>query len=295
MEEKPVTGVKRNYKDTMFRMIFKEKVELLSLYNVISGNRYSNPEALEIVTLENAIYMNMKNDLAFVIDCSLNLYEHQSTCSPNMPLRNLFYIARELEMLTGDKSLYSSKPVKFPNPEFIVFYNGPDVSWDKKLMKLSDSYERQTQEPKLELLVTVLNINPGKNAELFEKCNTLWDYMQYVAKVRLYAKTMGINLAVERAVGECIQEGILRKFLQKYKSEALQMSIFEYDEKREIKLIRQDERELGIEFGLKMGIEAFVRDNLEEQISEERIIEKLGKQFQLCYEEAVSWIRACQN
>ena len=114
--------------------------------------------------------------------------------------------------------------------KFIVFYNGPDTTWDKKLMKLSDSYEMQTQEPKLELLVTMLNINPGKNAEIFEKCSTLWDYSQYVAKVRLYAQTMEINLAVERAVAECIKEGILSGFLQKYKSEALQMSIFEYDE-----------------------------------------------------------------
>ena len=87
--------VARNHKDRLFRMIFREKKELLSLYNAVNGTSYTNAEDLEIVTLENAIYMNMKNDLAFIMDSYLNLYEHQSTYSPNMPLRDLFYIAKE--------------------------------------------------------------------------------------------------------------------------------------------------------------------------------------------------------
>lgn len=78
--------VARNHKDRLFRMIFREKKELLSLYNAVNGTSYTNAEDLEIVTLENAIYMNMKNDLAFIMDSYLNLYEHQSTYSPNMPL-----------------------------------------------------------------------------------------------------------------------------------------------------------------------------------------------------------------
>ena len=57
----------RNYKDTLFRMIFREKENLLSLYNAMNGTNYSNPEDLEIVTLENAIYMGMKNDIAFLL------------------------------------------------------------------------------------------------------------------------------------------------------------------------------------------------------------------------------------
>ena len=101
MNKETLYPVQRNYKDTLFRMIFSDKEALLSLYNAISEKDYKDPDELEIVTLENAIYMNKKNDLAFLIDSSLYLYEHQSTDSPNMPLRNLFYISRELEKLTS--------------------------------------------------------------------------------------------------------------------------------------------------------------------------------------------------
>lgn len=98
----------RKYKDTVFRMLFSDRKNLLSLYNAINGTAYENPDDLEIVTLENAIYMGMKNDLAFIIDTNLFLYEHQSTYNPNMPLRDLFYISSEYQKLVDNKSLYSS-------------------------------------------------------------------------------------------------------------------------------------------------------------------------------------------
>lgn len=79
----------RKYKDTVFRMLFSDRKNLLSLHNAINGTAYENADDLEIVTLENAIYMGMKNDLAFIIDTNLFLYEHQSTYNPNMPLRDL--------------------------------------------------------------------------------------------------------------------------------------------------------------------------------------------------------------
>lgn len=69
----------RAYKDTIFRWIFSDKENLLSLYNAIAGKNYKDPEKLTIVTMENAVYMGMKNDLAFVLETGLYLYEHQST------------------------------------------------------------------------------------------------------------------------------------------------------------------------------------------------------------------------
>ena len=295
MNKDKFNPVQRNYKDTLFRMIFSDKEALLSLYNAVSGKDYKDPDELEIVTLENAIYMNKKNDLAFVIDSSLNLYEHQSTDSPNLPMRNLFYITRELEKLTSQKSLYSSKPVMVPTPRFIVFYNGKDTSWERKVEKLSDAYEQKIDYPELELRVTMLNINLGKNNELMKKCKTLFEYMQYVEKVRKYTSSMNISQAVERAVNECIKEGILADFLLKNKAEAVQMSIFEYDEEKEMKLIRQDEREMGIQQGIQQGIregmnkgreegiresiKCFILYNLEEQIQEESIVVKLQRIF----------------
>ena len=299
MKSEKLYPVQRNYKDTLFRMVFSDKEALLSLYNAISEKDYKDPDELEIVTLENAIYMNKKNDLAFLIDSSLHLYEHQSTDSPNMPLRNLFYISRELEKLTSGQTLYGPKQVMVPTPRFIVFYNGSDTSWERKVSKLSDAFEQKTDHPELELLVTMLNINLGKNSEIMNKCQTLLEYMQYVEKVRKYTSIMNINMAVEKAVNESIKEGILADFLLKNKAEAVQMSIFEYDEEREMKLIRQDiweiGREEGREEGFKEGMKCYILVNLEEQMPEESIVANLQKYFGVLPEEGRRLISLCRE
>ena len=246
--------VNRSYKDTLFRMLFQEKEALLSLYNAVGQTDYKDASQLEIVTLENAIYMNMKNDLAFLINLELNLYEHQSTWNPNMPLRDLFYVAKEYEQLIRKETLYSSRLVKLPVPRFLVFCNGrmPDQA-EKIVLKLSDSFEKRTEEPELE--VTVLNINAGCNETLMNACRLLKEYSLYVARVRSYASQMDMNAAVNRAVEECISEGILADFLLKSRAEVVAMSIFEYDEERERELIKKAEFECGKEEGIKAGIE----------------------------------------
>ena len=163
---------RRDYKDTLFRLLFQDRDRLLSLYNAVKGTSYASSEELTVVTLENAVYMNMKNDVAFLVDFQLNLYEHQSTWNPNMPLRNLFYAAKEYQTLTRDQSLYAPQ------------------------------------------LVKILKIAPGKNKELMDTCQTLKEYMLFVERVRLHAKTMAVQAAVHRAVTECIREGILKEFLE---------------------------------------------------------------------------------
>ena len=245
--------VRRDYKDTLFRMIFREKSSLLSLYNAVNNTDYTDPEELEIVTLENAIYMNMKNDLAFVIDFYLNLYEHQSTFSPNMPLRNLFYIARELQNQVETNQLYRTKLVKIPTPRFLVFYNGTKEQPAQQVLRLSDAFLQPTAEPELELVVTMLNINMNKNQEVLEKCRLLKEYMQYIEKVRRYASYMEPKEAVERAVTEAIKEGILKEFLTKYRNEAIAVSIFEYNEELALSYIREDEYQKGHEDGRLEG------------------------------------------
>lgn len=244
-----VPMVNRNYKDTLFRCVFKEKENLLSLYNAVNGTNYEDPNQLEIVTLENAVYMNMKNDLAFIMDFYLNLYEHQSTFSPNMPLRDLFYISKELQTKIKTEDLYSSKLVKIPTPQFIVFYNGTENQPERQLLRLSDTFQQKQEEPDLELKVTMLNVNLGNNQQLLNRCKLLKEYMLYVDRVRRYAKEMELNDAVELAVNECIKENILIDFLTKYRKEAIEVSIFEYNEELTINKIKEDEYDRGVQEG----------------------------------------------
>ena len=234
----------------LFRMIFKEKENLLSLYNAVNGTSHSNVEDLEITTLENAIYMNYKNDVAFVLDFELMLYEHQSTANPNMPLRDLFYVARELQGIVSKKNLYGSALIKIPQPRFAVFYNGRDRQPERRVYRLSDAYEKKGGEPELELKVTAYNVNVGHNAELLSACKVLGEYAQYVQRVRENARAMPLKDAVERAVDSCIKEGILEDFLRKNRAEAIAVSIFEYNEEEHLK----SERELAYRSGREEGL-----------------------------------------
>ena len=247
----------RKYKDTIFRMLFSDKKNLLSLYNALNGKNYSDCDQLEIVTLENAIYMSMKNDLAFILDLALFLWEHQSTYNPNIPLRDLMYIAKEYEKYIKEKgiSLYSNRQQKIPAPQFIVFYNGNRKIGERMEHRLSDAYETSNGEPALELKVLVININEGYNQKLMESCQILKEYAQYVSKVRTYKKTLKLNEAVEKAVEECIQEGILREFFLKHRAEVVAMSIFEYDREWEEEILRKEEFEAGKELGEQLGKE----------------------------------------
>ena len=246
----------RQYKDTVFRMLFSDKKNLLSLYNAINRTSYTDLEQLEIVTLENAVYMGMKNDLAFIINTNLFLYEHQSTYNPNNPLRDLFYIASEYQKIVDKKSLYSSVLQKIPAPRFLVFYNGTKNQDEIHEEYLSEAFENLTGDADLELKVTVLNINEGHNRELMEQCRVLREYAQYVARVRKYVPILGLDGAVARAVSECIKEGILSEFLRRNRAEVEKVSIFEYDKEEEDRKLREAEYEGGWEAGEKAGMEA---------------------------------------
>ena len=246
-------SVKRDYKSRMFTMIFRDKKELLQLYNAVGQRNYEDPELLTINTLENAIYMSMQNDLSFVIDSRLSLYEHQSTYNPNLPLRFLLYLSDLYEKMIIGKNVYGTKVIQIPAPKFIVFYNGKEERPEKEVIKLSDSYMTQGEKVSLELLVDVLNINVGHNKELLQACKTLGDYSEYVYRVREYAKEMSIEEAVDKAIDECIKEDVLREFLERNCAEARAMSIYEYNPEEHIRLEREDAFEDGHKLGRAEG------------------------------------------
>ena len=248
------TTVQRNYKDTIFRMLFKDKENLLSLYNALNKTDYTDVDGLEITTLENAVYMNYKNDVSFVFDYELMLYEHQSTVNPNMPLRDLFYVADILQKRTHDKDLYGSRLISIPSPRFVVFYNGTNLRPERQTRRLSDAYEKKQEHPELELIVTMYNINYGCNEEIMNACKTLKEYAMYVERIRIYARQMPLKEAVEKAVDYCIGAGILSKFLRENRAEAIKMSIYEYDEELHFKTLRDEGYESGYAEGHGIGL-----------------------------------------
>ncbi|MGN1166418.1 MAG: hypothetical protein ACI4S2_08360 [Lachnospiraceae bacterium] len=273
----------REYKSRIFEMVFSEKEALLELYNAANGTNYDDPDLLEINTLKNAIYLGMRNDISFIIDSSLTLYEHQSTYSPNFPLRCLLYVSDLYSAITKDLNLYGKKQIKIPTPHFIVFYNGVDELPDTKEMNLSDAFIVREEEIYLELRLTLININPGYNEKLKGACKTLSDYTKYTARVRNYAKEMKIEEAVERAVTECIQEGILSEFLSKNRAEAIKVSIYEYDFEKHMKQEREENWNAGHEAGVKDLLVTQVRKKLEKGKSIELIANELEEEESVIY------------
>ena len=277
--------VQRNYKDTVSRMLFREPENALSLYNALNGTGYTDASQITFNMLDNAIYMGMQKDISFLIMNEVNLYEHQSTYNLNMPLRDLFYVAELLQVYVKDQSLYSSKLIKLPTPHFVVFYNGVEEKPEKRILGLSEAFEVQTDDPELELKVTILNINPEMNEDLKEKCPVLKQYTQYVEQVRRNSASMPLEQAVEAAIEYCIRQDILKDFLLKQRAEVVKMSIFEYDEEREMELIRRDEREIGEQIGAE-----------KERKKAEQELKKVKENLDKSQENAVqSMISLCQR
>lgn len=250
-----VLNANRMYKSRIFAMLFSDRNELLKLYNAINGTSYDDPDLLQVNTLENAVYMSMQNDVSFIIDMRLNLYEHQSTYSPNLPVRYLLYVADVYSDYTKDMNLYGTKAVKLPTPRFVIFYNAQAEQPDRKELKLSELFSIPDADPSLELKAVMLNINKGHNRKLMETCRTLQDYAEYTFRVREYAAEMPLDLAVEQAITECISEGILADFLRKNRAEAKKVSIYEYDEERHMRQTREEGMEEGYANGFSQGIE----------------------------------------
>ena len=269
-------SVNRTYKSTVFIMLFEDRNNLLELYNGMSGKHYTNPELLEINTLENAIYMSIKNDISFLIDGRLSLYEHQSTYSPNLPLRFLFYISHLYSRMTKDDNLYGTKKVHIPEPEFVIFYNGREEMPERQVLKLSDMYTTKDKQVRLELEAVMLNISGENNHKLKAACHTLREYAIYTDKIRKYTEIMGLSDAVERAIQECIEQGVLKDFLERHRTEAKAMSIFEYDQEKHMR----QEREAAWEDGHLAGIEDGLKSQIEKKLAKGKTLTEIADELE---------------
>lgn len=245
--------VNRIYKDTLFRLLFNDRKNLLSLYNAVNHTSYTNEEYLEINTLENAIYLKVKNDVSFVLNFYLNLYEHQASLNPNMPLRDLFYVSDLLQAITADKNIYSSTLISIPTPRFVVFYNGASEMPEKMVLRLSDSFSHREEEPELELKVVVYNINKGMNQDLLESCQTLKEYAQFVQIFRKNLRQYEKETAAKITIDTCITKNVLSDFLKKHRGEAMAMCLYEYDEEKHMEMERREHYERGLAEGKEEG------------------------------------------
>lgn len=162
-----------------------------------------------------------------------------------MPLRNLFYVTQQLQKIVSEDNLYSTKAIKIPTPRFVVFYNGATTIPERMEYRLSDLFQKPLEHPELELNVTVFNINPGMNEALLEACQLLKEYVQFTTKIREHRKTMDIKTAVNTAVDVCIREGILAEFLTEQRAEVIAMSIFEYNQEKHMKVLKEESWEDG--------------------------------------------------
>ena len=239
----------RRYKDSVFVDFFSEdrtaKTNFLALYNALHGTDYQSTAILKNIRLKQVLYMSFANDVSYLVDNKIIvLAEHQSTINPNMPIRCLEYIARLYEQFYKSKEKYSRKQVAIPTPEFYVFYNGKEPYRGDSLLKLSDSFTQTHDEYALELSVKVVNINYDKTSEILKLCKPLKQYSLFVDAVRR-------NIAVdkehgfEKAIKECIQNDILREYLQRKSKEVLNMLIGEYDYDTDIAVQREESFDMG--------------------------------------------------
>ena len=263
-EESAEYKANRQYKDSLFRFIFgreESKQNLLDLYNALNNSDYKNKDDLEINTLENAIYMRMKNDVSFVLDSQMVLLEHQSTYNPNMPLRGFLYFAKlyETRIVTkmNLKNIYYPKLIKIPNPKYIVLYNGYDKKIGESIeLKLSDAFEDTNKSNGYEWTAKMININYGQKKNLLVKCKILGEYSYFVECARKYSKQYkDFSIAIDKAVEECIEKEILKDLLLKYSAEVKNMLLTEFDEEKDWAIIAKGHEEIGFEKGIEKGRE----------------------------------------
>ena len=294
------TAVQRKHKDTLFRFIFRDRRKLLQLYNALNQSDYQDPNALQITTLENVLYLGYKNDISFLVDMTLYLMEHQGSWNPNMPLRGVLYFARLYRDFLEENGydLYGTKLFELPVPRYVVFYNGKEEKPERQILRLSDSFPEERDfsaetakgegkeladksspylpPPALECQALVLNINYGNNLEFMNKCRPLLEYSKFIHRIREnikagHAPVEAANLAVEY----CLANGILTDVMRAHRKEVVGMFLEDYDAELHYRTLRREGYEDGVEDGEKLKVKKLVKKKLDKGKSIERIAEEL--------------------
>ena len=260
-----MSEINRKYKDRLFNFIFgseENRAWTLSLYNAINKTNYTDPNEIQINTIKQVLYLGMHNDTSFLLRDEMNLYEQQSTYNPNMPLRMMQYIGNLYEKYIKQHELnkYGSELIKLPVPKLVVFYNGTTEQEDEKILRLSDSFPEES-ETDIEVIVRMININYGHNAELLDACRPLREYSWLIHEIRsnLKIEDKNIEKAVDKAIEEMPEDFIIKTFLDAHRAEVREMLLTEYNE--------AETKELFIKDGVKIG--------------EKRLADLMSKLFEL--------------
>jgi len=273
--------VNHQYKDSVFSLLFSNPENLRELYCALKGVTLPPNVPIVVNTLENVLFRGINNDVSFLIGGKLVvLVEHQSSINQNMALRLLQYICEVYKSLIPNDALHSSKLVRVPQPEFYVLYNGTAAYPDEEVMRLSAAFEdtrtlglATPAEPALELVVRILNINAGRNAEIVSRCRSLAEYSAFVAKFRALEKIQySRENAMINTVRYCLEHGILTQFLMSHAGEVTGMNIFEWRLEDALAV----ERKEGMEDGLAQGQLQIARNALAKNMPPELIRDITG-------------------
>ena len=257
------------YKDRLFNFIFgseENKAWTLSLYNAVNGSAYSDPNAIQITTIKEIMYLGMHNDVSFLIAEEMALYEQQSTYNPNMPLRMLQYAGNLYEKYVKENKLnkYGSDILLLPVPKLVVFYNGTENQPNRKILRLSESFPKGA-DADIEIKVRMLNINAGKNKKLLNACKPLGEYSWLVKEVRKNNTTKdesGMSSAIDKAITAMPDDYLIKPFLVVHRAEVKGMLLTEYNEAEQMELFKEDGRREGLAEGTMKTLTALVREGL---------------------------------
>ena len=245
----------KKYRDSLFRDYFNDKIRLLSLCNALLDTDYTNSEDIVINTLEGVFFSEVKNDLSCLIQNRLIvIIEHQSTVNENMPLRMLFYVNELFRQFIANKkqSLYKTKLIPLPKPEFFVIYNGKKKELETRTLKLSEAFDIVNSP--LELEVTLYNVNDFQNEAMVRKSVHLTDYCLFVENVNIReASGMSRKEAIEETIDYCIANNIMRDYLIAKRKEVFKMVDFEFNLEEAREAWRQEAEEIGEARGLAKG------------------------------------------
>lgn len=254
---------KRTYKDSLFRDIFNNKKRLQGIYKALTG-KVAPLNEIKITTLRGTFFDDIKNDISFLVgNLFVVLLEHQSTLSPNMPIRMLWYVAKLYRQYVDTRMPYRSTLAFLPSPLFFVFYNGTADMPEKWELRLSAAFGGDGS--KLELVVTVYNINYAENREILERCRDLKCYSIFVARIReAVEKGATLKKAIADTIRYCKENDILSDyFATKERKEVFDMVSFKWDPEVAKQVWMEEAQERGEKRGAMQATLSSIRNLME--------------------------------